>query len=78
MFLFILAVFLIPYGVATTSLLYPNENRLSESMEGIFFKPILTLYGEIFMSEFTMYDLNDGLGSCAKGKQIKDQGSKYE
>ena len=38
MFVFILAVFLIPYGVVTTALLYPNENRLSESMEGIFFK----------------------------------------
>ena len=40
MFLFILAVFLIPYGVITTALLYPNEIRLSESLEGVFFKVI--------------------------------------
>ena len=45
----------------TTALLYPNELRLSESLEGIFFKPVLTLYGEMFLSEYTEYDFNDGL-----------------
>ena len=65
MFLFILGVFLIPYGVVTTALLYPNEMRISESLEGVFFKPILTLYGELFLSEYTTYDFNDPLNGCA-------------
>ena len=65
MFLFILGVFLIPYGVVTTALLYPNEMRISESLEGVFFKPILTLYGELFLSEYTTYDFNDPLNGCS-------------
>ena len=70
-FLLILAVFLVPYGVTTTALLYPNEVRFSEGMQGIFFKPILTLYGELFLSEYTAYDFNDPLGGCAKTSDIR-------
>ena len=70
-FLLILAVFLVPYGVTTTALLYPNEVRFSEAMQGIFFKPILTLYGELFLSEYTAYDFNDPLGGCAKQLDIR-------
>ena len=68
-FVFILVIFLIPYGIVTTALLYPNELRLSESLEGIFFKPVLTLYGEMFLSEYTDYDFNDGL-TCSKTSNI--------
>ena len=68
-FIFILVIFLIPYGIVTTALLYPNELRLSESLEGIFFKPVLTLYGEMFLSEYTEYDFNDGL-TCSKTSDI--------
>ena len=60
---------MIPYGIVTTALLYPNELRLSESLEGIFFKPVLTLYGEMFLSEYTEYDFNDGL-TCSKTSDI--------
>lgn len=70
MFLFILGVFLIPYGVVTTALLYPNEMRISESLEGVFFKPILTLYGELFLSEYTTYDFNDPLNGCAATNKL--------
>ena len=80
-FLLILAVFLIPYGVTTTALLYPNEVRFSEGMQGIFFKPILTLYGELFLSEYTAYDFNDPLGGCAKKFDIRkdiDLGTHYK
>ena len=70
MFLFILGVFLIPYGVVTTALLYPNEMRISESLEGVFFKPILTLYGELFLSEYTTYDFNDPLNGCAATSKL--------
>lgn len=68
-FIFILVVFLIPYGIVTTALLYPNELRFSECLEGIFFKPMLTLYGEMFLSEYTLYDLNDEL-DCASTENV--------
>ena len=85
-FIFILVVFLIPYGIVTTALLYPNElvrfhnacsipfpnfifQRFSECLEGIFFKPMLTLYGEMFLSEYTLYDLNDAL-DCASTENV--------
>ena len=38
-------------------------------MEGIFFKPMLTLYGEMFLSEYTLYDLNDEL-DCASTENV--------
>ena len=45
--------------------------RISECLEGIFFKPILTLFGETFMDEFTNYDLSDGVGECVEGPYIR-------
>ena len=71
MFIFILAVFLVPYGVITTALLYPNEVRLADCLEGIFFKPILNLYGDLFLSEYTNYEFNDELDGCVVAEDIR-------
>ena len=71
MFIFILAVFLVPYGVITTALLYPNEVRLADCLEGIFFKPILNLYGDLFLTEYTNYEFNDELDGCVVAEDIR-------
>jgi len=71
MFIFILAVFLVPYGVITTALLYPNEVRLADCLEGIFFKPILNLYGDLFLTEYTNYEFNEELDGCVAAEDIR-------
>ena len=50
-FLFIMAVFLIAYGIAIQALLYPGENRFSEIIVGILYKPYFQIYGELFLDE---------------------------
>ena len=71
MFIFILAMFLVPYGVVTTGLMHPNEHRLAATMEGVFFKPILNLYGDLIMSEYTEYEHNDDLQGCVSAEDIR-------
>ena len=50
-FLFIFAVFLIAYGVASQSLLYPNESDAGTVFEGILSKPYWHIFGELFLPE---------------------------
>ena len=53
-FIFILVVFLTGYGVASHSLLYPNESDFITFAE-IFIKPYWNIFGELFLNEIT-YD----------------------
>ncbi|XP_076815902.1 transient receptor potential cation channel subfamily M member-like 2 isoform X1 [Clavelina lepadiformis] len=50
-FVFILIVFLLAYGVASQSLLYPNESDVGTVFTGILSKPYWQIYGELFLPE---------------------------
>ncbi|XP_072177786.1 transient receptor potential cation channel subfamily M member-like 2 [Diadema setosum] len=49
-FLFILLVFLIGYGVASQSLLYPNQDVSWFAIRNAFFVPYFQIYGELFLT----------------------------
>jgi len=53
-FLGILLIFVVPFGIIMMSLLYPNETRDSK-FETMFFKPFMMLFGEMFKSELSDY-----------------------
>ncbi|CBY40394.1 unnamed protein product [Oikopleura dioica] len=53
-FLGILLIFVVPFGIIMMSLLYPNETRDSK-YETMFFKPFMMLFGEMFKSELSDY-----------------------
>ena len=44
-------VFLVAYGVASQSLLYPNETDAGTAIAGMLSKPYWNIYGELFLSE---------------------------
>nr|XP_039250494.1 transient receptor potential cation channel subfamily M member-like 2 isoform X2 [Styela clava] len=62
-FLFILAVFLLAYGVASQALLYPNETDFAQIIVGIIYKPYWQIYGELFLDEIN-YNPNLGSLTC--------------
>lgn len=51
-FLLILFIFMIPYGVASQAMLYPNAVKVNmEMVKNIFYYPYYRLYGELFLEE---------------------------
>ncbi|XP_072048465.1 transient receptor potential cation channel subfamily M member 1-like [Amphiura filiformis] len=51
LFLSILVVFLVSYGVASQALLYPNQKPSAKAIERVFFMPYFQIYGELFLEE---------------------------
>ena len=43
------------YGITTQGLLYPNEYRLGNIIYGVLFKPLMMLFGEMFLGEVHNY-----------------------
>ncbi|XP_038078447.1 transient receptor potential cation channel subfamily M member 2-like [Patiria miniata] len=50
-FICILFVFLVAYGVAFQSILYPNEQSSLEIVRGVLYQPYFQLYGELFLKD---------------------------
>ena len=51
MFLSILFIFLISYGVASQALLYPDQTFSAEAIKNIFYMPYFQVYGELFLED---------------------------
>ncbi|XP_078660979.1 transient receptor potential cation channel subfamily M member-like 2 isoform X2 [Branchiostoma floridae x Branchiostoma belcheri] len=64
-FIFILIIFILAYGVATQSILYPNESRVGTVLQGIFHKAYFQIYGELFLEEI----MNDGFNCVANNSE---------
>ncbi len=52
-FLFILAVFLLGYGVAAVALTSPHKNFTASTLIEIIYQPYFTIYGELFLLDQT-------------------------
>ena len=50
-FLSVLLIFLIGYGVASQALLYPNQTFSAKAIEKLFFMPYFQVYGELFLED---------------------------
>lgn len=52
MFLFILLIFLLPYGVSTQALLFPYMTEFNpEVLKNVFYYPYYRIYGELFLEQ---------------------------
>ena len=49
--------FALSYGVLMQTILYPNEWRFANILNGILFKPFFHVYGELFLGELFKKDL---------------------
>ncbi|XP_033125051.1 transient receptor potential cation channel subfamily M member-like 2 [Anneissia japonica] len=58
-FLSILLVFMIGYGVATQSLLFPKQKTVAEAIAGVFYMPYLQILGVLFLDIYTEGKLED-------------------
>ncbi len=54
-FIFILAIFILSYGIGSTAILYPNEWRVNEIVYNVLFIPCFQIFGEVFLGERTTY-----------------------
>ena len=52
LFMFVLSVFIIGYGVICTSLKFPNDNRPDEVVTNVLMNPYWQVYGELFLDSF--------------------------
>ena len=50
-FLLIVVVFLMAYGVAQQSILFPQEAGSWELVPKVFFRPYFQIYGELFIED---------------------------
>ncbi|EGD73753.1 nudix-type domain-containing protein 9 isoform b [Salpingoeca rosetta] len=50
-FIFLLIIFLIGYGIAAQSLLFPDEPFSSQTVINVLFKPYFQIYGELFLDD---------------------------
>ncbi|XP_022096930.1 transient receptor potential cation channel subfamily M member 2-like isoform X2 [Acanthaster planci] len=55
-FICILFVFLVAYGVAFQSILYPNEQNSLDIVKGVLYQPYFQLYGMLFLEELHRND----------------------
>eukprot|EP00049_Salpingoeca_infusionum_P008437 m.138586 g.138586 ORF g.138586 m.138586 type:complete len:1531 (-) comp14013_c0_seq4:2142-6734(-) len=51
-FILLLGVFLIGYGVAAQSLMFPLRKADYQTLENVFFRPYFIIYGELFLDEY--------------------------
>ena len=65
-FLFIMAVFLLAYGVARQTILEPNAAVSWKNVAEIFFVPYFQVYGELFIEKDKLYS-GECLGVCLIG-----------
>lgn len=63
-FVLLYAILLFSYGTAAQALLYPNDPRTAVVTGNIFFRPIMILFGELFLPEIHGYEF-EGLPSPA-------------
>ena len=61
-FILLLVILLFAYGTTAQAILYPNDHRWDYVLRGIFFRPILNIFGEMFLGEVHGYEF-DGLPS---------------
>lgn len=54
-FIILLVIALFAYGTSAQALLYPNDHRFSFVLEGIMFRPIMNIFGEMFLGEVHGY-----------------------
>nr|CAB3267284.1 transient receptor potential cation channel subfamily M member 2-like [Phallusia mammillata] len=73
-FIFIVAIFVLAYGVTSQGLLYPNETRAWTAITGIFYKPYWQIYGELFLDEIN-YDPTSSAFECTNDQNLIDSGS---
>ncbi|XP_033120176.1 transient receptor potential cation channel subfamily M member-like 2 [Anneissia japonica] len=59
LFLGILLVFMVGYGVAIQSLLFPNEKDVGEAIVGVLYMPYLQILGELFLDVTIEGNLED-------------------
>ncbi|VDD84376.1 unnamed protein product [Mesocestoides corti] len=51
-FLLILLIFLVPYGISTQAMLFPYVTEFNaEMVKAVFYYPYYRLYGELFLEE---------------------------
>lgn len=62
-FLYLIIIFMVGYGVMMQSLLYPNETRVEKVFNQLWFKPYMSLFGEMFKPETATYAF-DSVDSC--------------
>ena len=55
-FLIIVSFFVFAFGVAVQSILYVNEWRLYPLLMGVLVKPFFSMFGELFLGEYTGYE----------------------
>ncbi|XP_033100603.1 transient receptor potential cation channel subfamily M member-like 2 [Anneissia japonica] len=60
-FMCILFVFLVAYGVASQSIMFPNTDGFIPVIKGIFFQSYFQMYGELFLEDIQVEN-----GSCTK------------
>ena len=68
-FIYLVAVALLAYGTTSQALLYPNEYRFRSVLDGIFLRPILNIFGELFLGEVHGYEY-DGRPSSDPDSEI--------
>ena len=68
-FFYLYFIAMLAYAIPTQSLLYPNEFRFGEILYNVLFKPIMMLFGEMFLGEVHHYKF-DGLPSPAQGSEF--------
>ena len=69
-FLIIVSFFVFAFGVAVQSILYVNEWRLYPLLMGVLVKPFFSMFGELFLGEYTGYEYSGKVNlfnSNAKG-----------
>ena len=65
-FILLLVILLFAYGTTAQAILYPNDPRGWTVINGIFFRPIMSIFGEMFLGEVHGYGF-DGLPSSDPG-----------
>ncbi|KAI8514539.1 Transient receptor putative cation channel sub M member 2 [Branchiostoma belcheri] len=80
-FVFILIIFIMAYGIASQSILYPNESRVETVLRGIFHKAYFQIYGELFLEEimndrFTC-EANDSLAIATNQQRCPSEAGTY-
>jgi len=71
-FLFIMAVFLLAYGVARQTLLEPNTPFKWNSVAEIFFVPYFQVYGELFIEKDLLFSANSTYFGTKKHSNVSE------
>ena len=72
-FLSVLLIFLISYGVASQALLYPNQTFSGKAIERIFFMPYFQVYGELFLEDIATGKIKNIACSVMNKRVIQEE-----